>query len=792
MTRRFAKSDRTASVRPVLWLGLGASLLGAVFAGCGGDSTTSTSGTGGAGATGGADEGGAGGEGGGQQMGCVIDNEVVGNEQCDDGNMVNGDGCDNDCNWTCTQGTVNGDEVCDDLDPCNGVETCTEDHTCMTGTPAADGTECGTDKICKSSVCGDDVCGDMFVSTGEDCDDGNVDEGDGCDNDCTFSCESTDPNACTPADPCQGQGTCDDTTHTCEPGTPLGDNTSCGNDSYCQSGVCTPAVCPNGITEPGEDCDDNNTTEGDGCDNDCTFSCSNPANDCPSPPACNQAQCNSTNICEVVADASQDGNTCGTNLICNNGACIAPTAVCGNAVVETGEDCDFGTGNNGPGTGCENNCTFSCTTGPDSCPDQNACNGVESCQTVTVNGQTGQACQSGTNLSNCSTCSGGLCQSGACQPSTCGDSCVDSNAGETCDPPNGTTCSTQCTTIACGNGVREAGEQCDDNNTDNNDGCDSSCQFEQVERINWLQMQFGTDSYCMNNRLGDAISGGSAQGLIQDGLDDGIADGSINIIQRALGLDDLTGTSDPSLQLGILSGDPETMSGPAYDGTSDLDWWYYADPLTLDAGGVPLAQLPGSISSKVLNAGPGALSINLVLSGTPASLDMSNVNIVVTINGTSTPLTSAGAPPGHLAAENLDPSLVSYHSAGQPNSNGAGQLCGRVSAASLDQVAAPDALTSGFTACSQGYTMSNSLLDVIVGGCNIFLVGQQITPTQPDTHDPNVAPVGAGPTYTFTTTGTNVTGCQDSNNQSVSLQNCLDDAAYSAYFKFATGRVILK
>ena len=34
-------------------------------------------------------------------------------------------------------------------------------------------------------------------------------------------------------------------------------------------------------------------------------------------------------------------------LECDDGACIAPGAECGNGVIETGEDCDFGTGNNG-------------------------------------------------------------------------------------------------------------------------------------------------------------------------------------------------------------------------------------------------------------------------------------------------------------------------------------------------------------------------------------------------------------------------------------------------------------
>jgi hypothetical protein len=115
-----------------------------------------------------------------------------------------------------------------------------------------------------------------------------------------------------------------------------------------------------------------------------------------------------------------------------------------------------------------------------------------------------------------------------------------------------------------------------------------------------------------------------------------------------------------------------------------------------------------------------------------------------------------------------------------------------VSAASLAQVPAPDALTGGgLLSCSQNYATTNSLLDVLIGGCNILFI-QQISPTQPDTEDPTAPAAGAGPSYTLTSTGNTVDGCQDTNGNPVNLQACLEDAAYSAYFKFATGRVILK
>jgi cysteine-rich repeat protein len=67
-------------------------------------------------------------------------------------------------------------------------------------------------------------------------------------------------------------------------------------------------------------------------------------------------------------------------------------------------------------------------------------------------------------------------------PATCGNGHVDS--GEQCDDGNtmnGDGCSAGCTTEAapcCGDGHLDAGEECDDGNTSNNDGCSSACQIE--------------------------------------------------------------------------------------------------------------------------------------------------------------------------------------------------------------------------------------------------------------------------------------------------------------------------
>src|SRR5262249_41786452 len=197
---------------------------GEVTSGPTSSSSSSSSGMGG---------GGVGGSGAGGASAKCGNGVVDQGEECDDGNTMQGDGCQNDCSFTCTKGTPKGDAVCDDMDPCNGAETCTAQHTCMPGTQAADGTACGMAKICKAGVCGDDLCGDGFTSPTEECDDGNATNGDGCENNCKFTCKSVDPTACTPADPCQGKGTCNDVTHTCTAGVPLPDGTACGAGSVC-------------------------------------------------------------------------------------------------------------------------------------------------------------------------------------------------------------------------------------------------------------------------------------------------------------------------------------------------------------------------------------------------------------------------------------------------------------------------------------------------------------------------------------------------------------------------------
>jgi cysteine-rich repeat protein len=339
-------------------------------------------------------------------------------------------------------------------------------------------------------------------------------------------------------------------------------------------------------------------------------------------------------------------------------------------------------------------------------------------------------------------------------------------------------------TDVCGDGVRTGQEQCDDGNTINLDGCDSTCKFEQDHRVNSLNMQFGTDADCSPNALGGAIAG-PAQGSLQMSLSSGVADGSISIVWKSLGLTDLTGTNGTT-QIGIMHATP--VAGTGYNGNSDLDWWYTVDPASIDATRNPLHTLNGTIAAHKLTATGASISLVLVLAGSPGLLTMNNVRLLAFSGASSTAptLSKSGTTPGHLAAEHLDPSLVSFGSTG--GAAGTNKLCGNITAQSLARVPAPTALIAGGSnACNQGYTAANSLLDVLVGGCTVtvlFFPITAISATQPDTVGGDKFVLGAGANHA-------VSSCTR-NGVATDLASCLSSASYSSYFQFTSDRVILK
>ena len=288
------------------------------------------------------------------------------------------------------------------------------------------------------------TCGDGVVDPNEDCDDQNQDDKDGCRKTCRFTCVDTE--GCKDGDFCNGEELCDVATHLCNGRGPAKDNReTCGDNKYCVKGECVsaPIQCGDGFKYQGkEECDDANEEPDDGCEPDCTFTCEDDAG------CANRDRCKGTWTCDVENHICQpgmpqpDGAACETG-VCRGGSCTSK--LCGNGTREDPEECDDG--NLQPGDGCENDCRFSCDAADPTrnCALSDACAGTSTC----VN----HACSTPTPKADntpCSAVTGGVCKGGACiDDAKCGDTMVQVDVHE----------------------------ECDDNNTDETDGCKSNCRF---------------------------------------------------------------------------------------------------------------------------------------------------------------------------------------------------------------------------------------------------------------------------------------------------------------------------
>jgi cysteine-rich repeat protein len=372
-------------------------------------------------------------------------------EQCDDGDQDPDNGCRNSCRFTCVI-----DNDCTDGAFCNGTERCTEDHTCIAGTPVPDNWFCGQNSICKNGVCtpGTAVCGDGLIIAPENCEDGVTlgdapGDGDGCDTDCRYSCSTALGGRQCVADECAGVPACDESTHTCTPGTPILDYTPCGtagSNAKCVNQVCRTQYCSNGITDGSEQCDDGNLVSGDGCDSDCLYTCTAlDSSRCNPPDECRiSGGCTIDNKC--LPPVSNDNAPCGTGSdVCIKAACRP--SMCGDGVVSAGEECDDL--NQASGDGCDVDCQFECE---DPAAD---CGAPPPCAAWTC---VAGACVADFNPS----CGDG----GPCTVGACSETCV---AGA-------------CTADSCGGllGVPDPGEQCDRGpfNGSAGGGCTVNCRYQ--------------------------------------------------------------------------------------------------------------------------------------------------------------------------------------------------------------------------------------------------------------------------------------------------------------------------
>lgn len=158
------------------------------------------------------------------------DGKVNAYEECDDGGLVNGDGCDAKCSLeegiACGNNNKEYGEQCDDGNTVGGD---------------------GCSEVCKIEG---SLCGNSQTDDDEECDDGNTVNGDGCSAEC-----KSESSTCGNQHLDEGE-VCDD------------GNTV--NGDGCSANCLSNETCGNKMVDLQEVCDDGNTTSGDGCKDDCS------------------------------------------------------------------------------------------------------------------------------------------------------------------------------------------------------------------------------------------------------------------------------------------------------------------------------------------------------------------------------------------------------------------------------------------------------------------------------------------------------------------------------------------
>ena len=468
------------------------------------------------------------------------DGIIAGAEECDDSNATDGDGCSAACGiengWVCTgepsicatvcgDNTIAGAEVCDDGNAIAGDGCATDCLTVEAGWTCA-----GTPSACAT------VCGDGVIAGVEVCDDGNAVGGDGC----AAACSGTEPGWICAGMPTVCMTTCGDSiiagAENCDDGN-AGDGDGCSSACVAEPGyICsgTPSVCAtvcgDGLVGGSEACDDFNTSGGDGCSANCSqvelgFTCSGAPSVCLT--TCGDGLMAGGETCDdgntVDGDGCSSACTPETGYTCSGSPSVCGP-LCGDGIVIQGEKCDDGNITDGdccsstcqlePGCEVEPNDTIATANDFVTLASGNAIKGVISVstdkdvfkitvpagyvgnfvlQTLAVTG--GPACVTTTgNLASTITVfnAGGtsvgtdtISGPGNCSLLTVlglvpGDYFIEVKKGTTSTGAATFPYLLQAdvTLSVCGNSVTELGEQCDDGNGNNGDGCTSGCKLE--------------------------------------------------------------------------------------------------------------------------------------------------------------------------------------------------------------------------------------------------------------------------------------------------------------------------
>ena len=254
--------------------------------------------------------------------------------------------------------------------------------------------------------------------------------------------------------------------------------------------------CGNGVFEVPEQCDDGNQQACDGCSPTCEVEIGLTCGDAILNTACGEE-------CDDGNGVEEDG----CSALCLN-------EVCGDGVVQSllGEQCDGGGPLNSDccsaacqielsGTVCrtpagacdlEELCTGSspdcpvdlkstavCRPSTGTCDPGEICDGLDPTCPTDAFLPNASICDDATSCTNPDACLNGSCIG----DSLCGDGTQQTGCGEECDDFNTTDedgCSSLCITEFCGDGSVQSGlgEECDDGGVAPGDGCDASCQIE--------------------------------------------------------------------------------------------------------------------------------------------------------------------------------------------------------------------------------------------------------------------------------------------------------------------------
>jgi cysteine-rich repeat protein len=440
---------------------------------------------------------------------CRIEPSICGNETVEFGEQCDGqDGCSSICTYvsagTCGNGIREAHEQCDDGNNDNGDGCSANCFRPYCGDGVIDrGEECElNEENCFNCIL--NLCGNGRIDSGETCDDGNGMPGDGCSGWCLIE------NVCGNAN-LDGGEICDD-----------------GNDfdgDGCSS-VCLFEFCGDGVTQYGlgEECDDGNQNNFDGCRNTCQL------------PVCGDGRSDDTvlpnglryrEVCDPGKHCSNDPNkSCEDDYHCSLGPCDVQSGRCvGNQSIACEEDLDCGYGD------CRvmdtDSCTAECAKPVRELPSPELCgDGVI---------DTGEECDDGNRAGHDGCTENCILESAICDGGSCSRDMFVCEDGSSCNMGNGCRegvcklrreCATQCVFGLCGDEYIDPGESCDNgrhceddsskqcwSHSDcetlcvpmSNDGCSSACKLER-----YLKNSRASLTLCQEEILGE--SGGASYG----------------------------------------------------------------------------------------------------------------------------------------------------------------------------------------------------------------------------------------------------------------------------------------